>query len=76
MNLVELDGVVVNIECGLNAASAIHTAMCEGHYSANDTLDGLFYVLSKLYDDVKILRSEIDRRSNEIKTEHTGGHTV
>ena len=60
MDRIKLDEIACNIEWGVNAALAIHTAMEEGDCNPDNWLSGLYFVISNLSENAKALHKEID----------------
>lgn len=62
MNRMEIDEFIRELECGINALGAIHDAMECGSFPAELHLDGLYFVYSHLFEAVKALRREADKK--------------
>lgn len=63
--LVEMDGIQLQIACGINALGAIHTAMESGPFAPESLVDGLFFVFTHLQDESDKMRELIDQASEE-----------
>lgn len=62
MNRMEIDESIRELECGINALGAIFTAMSSGDFPAEEHLDGLYFVYGHLFDAVKALRREAEKK--------------
>ena len=62
MNRMEIDESIRELERGINALGAIHDAMECGSFPAELHLDGLYFVYSHLFEAVKALRREADKK--------------
>lgn len=71
--VVTVDDAALEIDRGINALMAIHTAIAESSFSPESFTDGLFFVLTRLDECNKNLRRAISDERSLIYSSKAGG---
>lgn len=68
INIVDADGVQFRLSIGINNLAAIHTAMTEGSFQAEDFTDALFCAMEYLEQVRDALGTLVDQACQEAAT--------
>ncbi len=68
-NLAKMDSVQFQISCGIDAITAIHTAMDEGPFEPAEFVNALLFALNHLKEDSDMMRELIDQAFAEARKE-------